>query len=125
MPENADRGGILVVEDEFLIASELAERLATFGFVQIHVAHNVTRGLAYLRDTPIQFAILDVNIGRDQVFPVARELATKSIPFIFCTGTPRSEMPLEWSSYPILPKPLNDVQIAKAMRDLLSPPEET
>jgi hypothetical protein len=75
---------------------------------------------------------LDINVAGAEVFPVARELAERSIPFIFVSGYDADNLPQEWRSRPTLQKPFQPAgfgaehgkgvyKIITAMRKVLWP----
>lgn len=77
-------GTVLVLEDEMLIALDLAMALEDGGHQPFH-ATNVTQALGWLAETnsAVTAAILDIDLGRETCFPVADALAQRGIPFIF------------------------------------------
>jgi DNA-binding response OmpR family regulator len=106
----------LVVEDDSLIALVVEDALAALGFHNIHLARDLTKGWALADQVSPAFAILDVNIGRELVFPLAQELSRRKIPFLFSTGNARSAMPKEWQGHIIVHKPLQEAALARALR---------
>jgi DNA-binding response OmpR family regulator len=117
----AEAGGataVLVVEDESIVALYVEAVLANFGFGEISFAHDLASGMALLASKPPGFAILDVNIGGQSVFPLAAALRERRIPFIFSTGRSKSEFPAEWSGQPIVTKPLSAKALAIALDEL-------
>ena len=98
--------GVLVVEDEYLVASVMEEMLRELGFTNIYLAPTLRQGLSVLVSTAVDLGILDVNIGQDLVFPLASELRSKNVPMVFATGRAAADFPAEWMSYPILSKPV-------------------
>jgi DNA-binding response OmpR family regulator len=97
--------GVLVVEDDLLIAMNLQAILWELGFSDIHLAHDLATGSALLLSRAPGLGILDVNLGGELVFPLAREMCARQIPIVFSTGG--GGLPLEWAQHPILPKPLD------------------
>lgn len=77
---------VLVVEDEPLIALALEDVLEDLGCEVVGPAHTLDEAAGLGRAAPLDGAILDVNLGRDKVFPVADILSKRSIPFVFTTG---------------------------------------
>ena len=99
--------GVLVVEDDVLVAMDLEAILWELGFSGIHLAHDLGTGRALLLSRAPGLGILDVNIGGHLVFPLATEMRARQIPIVFSTGRPVSELPPEWARHPILRKPLD------------------
>ena len=107
--------GILVVEDDPIIAINLAAMLADLGFGNIFLAHNLATATTLLLSKPLSLGILDVNIGEELVFPLAIELRSRCIPIIFSTGRAPAEFPVEWIGHPILSKPPEAGSLAAAL----------
>ncbi|KPG02202.1 response regulator receiver protein [Rhodopseudomonas sp. AAP120] len=72
---------VLIVEDEFLIAMDLAHMLEELGWRVIGPAPNVKDALRLLQAERPQVALLDVNLGRELVTPVAENLKALGVPF--------------------------------------------
>ena len=98
---------VLIFEDEALIAMMAEDMLADLGCVVVDVVGSVRRGLAIATDTarPLDGAVLDVNLGGEQVYPVAEALAARGVPFIFATGYDASSISRSFAHVPVLPKP--------------------
>ena len=108
--------GVLVVEDEYLIAIATEAQLEELGFDPILLAPSLVSARRYLDSQPICLAILDVNVGSERVFPLAAELAGAGIPLIFSTAWMKQEFPPEWASYPILTKPWGRPALEQAVK---------
>ena len=105
----------MVVEDEPTIALGLQSALTELGFNQVYLARDLLMGQALLLLRPLKLGILDVQIGRDRVFPLAAEFRAKLIPIIFSTGDAPTQLPPEWSTNPIVGKPLNREALSAAL----------
>ena len=66
---------ILVVEDEVLIAMDVERMLIQEGCTVIGPVGTVARALSAIPGGKIDAAVLDVNLGREKIFPVAELLA--------------------------------------------------
>lgn len=55
----------------------------------------------------IDAALLDVNLHRQTVFPLARELLEKNVAVVFVSGHSRALMPHRYRALPHFDKPLN------------------
>lgn len=106
---------ILIVEDEHLVAVLLEELLAEMGYEDVVVASDVETAYEVVASKRPDFGILDVNVGRVKVFPVAAQLSALGIPFIFCTGEPPETLPEEWRGFPTLPKPARYRDLLEAL----------
>lgn len=98
---------LLVVEDEAMIALMIEDMLDAFGCVVVDVAGTLAKGLAIADDEQLALdgAILDINLGGEQVYPVAERLRRRGVPFIFCTGYGRAGLAPGFTHVPTLAKP--------------------
>ena len=88
MPER-----VLVVEDEPLIAFDVADHLREAGFEVVGPAASVSAALKLLESQGCDLAVLDVNLGRETAAPIADVLATKSLPFVALSGYSNDQLP--------------------------------
>ncbi|WP_298019581.1 response regulator [uncultured Parasphingopyxis sp.] len=77
---------ILFVEDEFFIAAMTERQLKALGIATIVHAANVAEALDAIERTDFDFALLDVNLGEENSFPIADRLAERGIAHAFMTG---------------------------------------
>jgi len=98
--------GILVVEDEFIVAMDLEDFLASHGGLVVGPARTVEQALQLANRESFALAILDVHVADQDVFPVARLLSERNIPFLFHTGHADSEtLRRDWPDSEVLIKP--------------------
>lgn len=110
---------ILAVEDESLVAMFLEDVLIDLGCVCVGPVGRVQDALSLLNDTPIDAAVLDVNVAGEQVFPVANRLAELNAPFIFATGYGEAGLPDAFHSRIVLQKPYSAAALQKALEQCL------
>lgn len=72
----------------------------------------------------LELAVLDVNVGPHLVFPLASEIRSQNVPFLFSTGQSLHEIPAEWVAYPVGPKPVTTATLAVAIASLGILPKE-
>ena len=77
---------ILVLEDNFLIAMDLEEMLTSLGVTSVHIATTAEKAMELVAEHPIDFAILDINLGHDTSFTVADALIARGIRIGFTSG---------------------------------------
>lgn len=79
---------IMIVEDEFLIATNLKLTLEDLGYVPLEPAMNLSQALELLENEEPDMAILDINLsGKHEGIEIGRILfETKKIPFIYLTS---------------------------------------
>jgi CheY-like chemotaxis protein len=96
---------ILVVEDEFLIALDIAGALEQGGLVVIGPLASVRDALHALEHERVDGALLDANLGGEPVGRVADALLARRIPFAFVSGYGREQLPRQHQGAPLLGKP--------------------
>jgi DNA-binding response OmpR family regulator len=116
MEERQNSIGVLVVEDDDLVARTLEAFLLDLGFDTIYVAPDLPTADAFLLEKTPGLGVLDVNIGPHLVFSLAAGLRERRVPIVFSTGWTRAEFPPEWSIHPILQKPYSRTALISALR---------
>ena len=107
---------VLIVEDESLVAMLLETILEDMGCVPVGPAATVDEGLQLVADpTPIDAALLDVNVAGRQVFPIAEALKARAVPFVFSTGYGEGGLPDEWRGQATLQKPFTETAVRDAL----------
>jgi len=100
------RRRILVVEDEPLVALEVAQVLAEARFEVVGPTRDVAGALSLLDRGGCDAAVLDINLGHETSEPVAIELAKRRIRFVTLSGYSRSQQGSSFDGAPALAKPL-------------------
>ena len=107
---------VFIVEDEVLVAMNLEMILEDLGCVVVGPAMRYDRAEEMVTGgVDADAAIIDVNVGGREVFPLAARLAAAKIPLIFATGYGSSGLPAEWQSRPILHKPYTMTDVARGL----------
>ncbi|MDB5619157.1 HWE histidine kinase domain-containing protein [Tardiphaga sp.] len=116
-PQTSMRGlGILMVEDQLLIAMDVQTMLAREGAATVETASSVKEALHGLTIFHPDVAILDVNLGSGNSLPVAHALLSRNIPFVFATGYgDTSLIPPEFGHVPIVRKPYDVTALVAAL----------
>lgn len=68
----------------------------------------------------IDAALLDVNLAGEKVFPVARILAAREVPFLFLTGYGDAGLGDGFAGRPVLAKPFTEAGLVRALRSLVT-----
>jgi PAS domain S-box-containing protein len=109
---------ILLAEDEMLVAIEAAESLAAAGCQVLGPAAALEEGIALAdRAGPIDAAVLDVNLGGQQVVPLADMLVARGVPILFTTGY--GEAPAGHHGAAVLTKPIRTADLVAALQRLV------
>ena len=110
---------ILVVEDEYFIASDIKRTLRQEGAVIVGPVGNLEGGLS-LAEEPIDAAVLDVNLDEAMSYPIADRLRTRSIPYLFLTGYDGWSMPPEYRDAVRLAKPFPPRSVVAMVEKLVA-----
>ncbi|MBA1247746.1 response regulator [Pseudomonas sp. JZ134] len=110
------RKRVLLVEDETLIAMLLEDILDELGYDVAGSAADFDEGMRLASSETFDLAILDVNVGGREIFPIAEQLAARDIPFMFSTGYGAYGLPEEWKNRPVLAKPFKPDDLERALQ---------
>ena len=110
---------ILLVEDEFIVATTAEDMLNELGAKVVGPATSLTRGLALAESEEFDAAVLDINIQGTTVDPVADILSQRGIPFIFATGYGRPALRDRSQQAPLLDKPYTVDKLAAMLTQVL------
>ena len=103
---------ILVVEDDPLIAMDLAELVVAHGAEPLGPVPTVRAALAALTGGAPDLAVLDLNLRGERSVPVAAALHDANVPFVLTTGYARSQIEEpELAEVPLVPKPVDHRQL--------------
>jgi CheY-like chemotaxis protein len=110
------RRRVLLVEDETLIAMDLETTLRRRGCQIVGPVATVAEAVQMVAaDQRLDGAILDVNLGDEQVFPVADALAERGVPFVFVTGYEREIFPARHRGRAALAKPYRTEELVRLL----------
>jgi PAS domain S-box-containing protein len=113
------RGRVLLVEDESLIAMMMDQTLRDLGFDVVGPFGTVHEALAAIGREQVDAGILDINLGGDMAYPIARALQARKVPFVFMTGYGAETIGAPFPDVRVFQKPLErdilrDLFVAKA-----------
>jgi two-component SAPR family response regulator len=109
---------ILVVEDDYLIVTEMVQELQARGADVIGPIADLGKAFERLDAlSGIEGAILDINLQGQLVYPLADELMRRGLPFVFATGYDNSTIPERYASIRRFMKPVDVREVAKALLD--------
>lgn len=111
---------ILLVEDDPYIILALEEVMSECGLVVACVARDVRGALDFLAHDDVDLALLDVNVGRDKIDPVARTLSHRGRPFVLTSGYSSEEILEAYAGQTVVEKPFFGWELLQALRRVLS-----
>lgn len=111
---------ILVVEDEYFLADDIGNALRTFGAEIAGPVGHIEDAVEMLHNGgALDAAVLDVNIRAEPVFPIARELRARHVPFVFTTGYDKICIETEFQDVPLWEKPIDIVAMVQNLASLV------
>ncbi len=111
---------ILVVEDEFLIASLIETVLAQEGCCVVGPVSTLAKALEAANTEEVDAALLDVNLAGKYVFPAAEALMRRDIPFVFLSGYGDTIIPRNRPDWQVLSKPFRNKELLAALLESLA-----
>lgn len=111
---------ILILEDEYLIACEIAMSVADAGAIAIGPCANCAAADALLDAGPVDAAILDIGLrdGTD-VYPLADRLTLMNVPFVFFSGMTAHNVARRFGPVPFITKPCSPMTVLEALDSML------
>ena len=109
---------VLVVEDRYVVAAELAKILRDLGASVLGPAGTMRRA-GELVDQPHDVALLNVDLHGTMVFPLADALMERGTPIAFVTGY-EGNLPLAYRQVPRLTKPVEAGPLVATLLSLVA-----
>ncbi len=107
---------VLVVEDDWLLASEIANVLEAANCMVIGPAPTVAMALALVEGDPaLDAALLDINLQGQVSYEVADLLRARGVRFAFVTGYPKTMLPRRFSDVPLYEKPFEPGRVLSGL----------
>src|SRR3712207_1291807 len=107
---------VLLVEDEYFIADDMARAFEAGGMEVVGPAASMEDAIQMIEaDGPLDGAVLDINLQGEMVFPLADMLVERGIPFVFATGYDRTAIPQRFSGIKRCEKPIEAKKILEAL----------
>lgn len=110
---------ILVVEDEFLVSIALEEDLREAGATVIGPFNDLISGLDGADREQFDLAVLDVNLNGIMIYPLADELLSRGVPFLFLSGYTAANMPSRFVGQRRVAKPYDSMRLIDEILRLL------
>jgi DNA-binding NtrC family response regulator len=109
---------ILIVEDEAMIRMMLVDMLEDIGHDVAAEAATLDEARRCAQEVDFDVAILDVNLGGEQIFPVVDIIGKRKLPFLLSTGYGASGLPEAYRNAPVLQKPFEFDRLREAIAGL-------
>jgi DNA-binding response OmpR family regulator len=108
---------VLLVEDEYLVASLIEEILEIAGCIVTGPIPRLAQAVDAADRETCDAAVLDVNLAGERIYPVADILSRRNIPFVFVTGY--GVLPGEYANRPRLCKPFKMADLLDTLSDIV------
>ena len=102
---------LLIIEDEPLVAMEMASQLANAGAAIVGPAGNAAAALQLIAEDHFEAALLDANLGGQVVDEIAAALTRKNVPFAFVSGYGRESLPASFANAELMSKPFDPARL--------------
>jgi len=109
---------VLVVEDEMTVAMLIEDMVGELAYEVAAVVPRLEDAMRLLDSDIFDLAMLDVHLNGKTVFPFARELEAREIPFLFATAYGPRGIPDEFQGHLVLQKPFGPVELRRALMSL-------
>lgn len=111
---------ILVVEDEYLLASALVDDLEEVGAIPVGPSPSVADALKRIDAAPrLDAAVLNFRLRGELSIAVAEDLSRRGIPFVFVTGN-EEDVKVQFPSVPVQGKPADMEQVVRKLAAIVA-----
>ncbi|MGH6924501.1 MAG: response regulator [Propylenella sp.] len=107
---------VFVAEDEFLVALLLEDELRSVGYSVVGPFTTLSVAMQAAHGAEFDAAVLDVNLNGEMVYPLADQLLTARVPFLFLTGYGVANLPERFRASPRLAKPYDPATLIREIK---------
>ena len=110
---------VLVVEDEILVATAIECEVVGAGAEVVGPAYTLDEALE-LSQGRVDIAVLDINLGDHKVWPVAKTLGERGIPYVFASANAfgAQAIPEPFASAPRFDKPVRMTSMLRKLAEM-------
>ncbi|MEO7814385.1 MAG: HWE histidine kinase domain-containing protein [Sphingomicrobium sp.] len=117
---------VLLVEDSLIIALDAEDILSRMGATRVISDGTVIGAVSAIDTEKVDLAILDINLGDHNSFPIADRLDDLGIPFLFATGYgEQAQLPERHRPRIVLQKPYTLQLMARNLPELMRSAAQT
>lgn len=116
---------ILICEDEYLLASDLAMQLGERGATVVGIMASIQDTLKALEDPSMyaNTAIVDVKLLDGMAFDLVAPMLARDITVVFCTAYGSQDLPAEFAHLPSVGKPTDIEELLAVLGKVCPPPK--
>ncbi len=111
---------VLLVEDEAIVAIDIAQQLTEAGFNVVGPAPSVAKALKLIEEVGCDVAVLDVNLRDETAEPIARVLRSRRTPFLFLSAISKDQLPSGLKGEVLLAKPAQPAVLVAALNSSIA-----
>ncbi|MGK9230116.1 response regulator [Inquilinus limosus] len=119
MENHAPLPRVLIVEDDTWIAAMLEDIVRSAGLEVVGPVGTLREAVRIASSEQLDAALLDIGLGRTEVYAAADVLDERNIPFAFVTAKSEAEIELLHRGRPVWTKPILQQQITRGLKDLI------
>ncbi len=114
---------VLVVEDEYMIADDLACELRDAGAEVLGPAASLPQAMRVIAPIgPIDAAVLDINLRETLAYPLVDRLIEQGVRVLITSGYDEAMIPERYRHLPRCEKPVSPLKLRHALEALWSEP---
>jgi DNA-binding response OmpR family regulator len=102
---------ILIVEDEYYVADDLARALQESGASVVGPVATLAEAERAVAEGHFDCAVLDMNLRGEMAFPIADRLEAEGIPYICASGYNVASLPERFGNVPRIEKPYDPMEL--------------
>jgi CheY-like chemotaxis protein len=121
MPSTLSDQRVLVAEDDYVVAQQMAHELRELGARIVGPVATPDAALQLACEHRLDAAVLDINLRGGAVYPVADLLSRKGVPFLFATAYDLRAMPKRYAEVRVYDKAAQVLTLAEALSLELEP----
>jgi DNA-binding LytR/AlgR family response regulator len=121
MEKALDNLRVLIIDDEPLIAMDIASVVVEAGYEVVGMAGTVRRALGLIdRGPSCDVAVLDANLNGESAEPIAAALRQRGAPFVVVSGYTGRQLPGVLTEAPFMAKPYSAERLVELLSRLAS-----
>ena len=111
---------VLILEDEFLIADDLARAVRDAGGTPLGPVNSVHDAEKLIARNQLDAAIVDLNLRGAMATEFVERLAATELPCLIVSGYAEEALPLSLREVPRLEKPISPISVVSALAQELA-----
>ena len=110
---------VLIVEDEFYLADDLARALTSAGAEIVGPVGSLAEAERKVDEGAFDCAVIDMNLRGDFAYAVAERLGAAGVPVVVATGYNQASLPERLKDVPRVEKPFSPNEVVELLSRML------